>query len=80
MMYCDEKWTNGTIHRFAGTFIGDTGSYRIRMVNMERNLVYTVAGNGNRGSSVENGPALKSSYCSCGLGILLPEPDRTLTF
>lgn len=42
-------------------FIGDTGSYRIRMVNLERNLVYTVAGNGNKGNSGDNGPAL----CAC---------------
>lgn len=48
-------------------FIGDTGSNRIRMVDMERNLVYTVAGCGNGGNSGENGPALNACLGVHGL-------------
>jgi sugar lactone lactonase YvrE len=50
-------------------FIGDTGSFRIRMVDLERNLVYTVAGNGNKGNSGENGRALNACLGVHGLRI-----------
>jgi hypothetical protein len=39
-------------------YIGDTGSYRIRMVDMKKDSVYTVAGNGEKGCSGDGGPAL----------------------
>lgn len=50
-------------------FIGDTGSYRIRMVNMVHNLVYSVAGNGREGNSGDNGPALNACLGVHGLRI-----------
>ena len=50
-------------------FIGDTGAYRIRMANMEQDLVYTVAGNGNKGITGDDGYALDACLCVHGLRI-----------
>lgn len=48
-------------------FIGDTGSNRIRIVDVEKDLVYTVAGNGANGYSGDGGYALDASICVHGL-------------
>lgn len=50
-------------------FIGDTGSYRIRMVDLEQDLVYTVAGNGMKGCSGDNYPALDACLGVHGLRV-----------
>ncbi len=50
-------------------FIADTGSYRIRMVNLEQDLLYTVAGNGVKGCFGDNGKALDASLNVHGLRI-----------
>ena len=48
-------------------FIADTASCRIRMFDRKRNRVYTVAGNGRRGCSGDNGPALEACLDVHGL-------------
>lgn len=48
-------------------FIGDTGSHRIRMVDIEQDLVYSIAGIGEKGYSGDNGSALNASLGVYGL-------------
>ena len=48
-------------------FIGDTGNNRIRMIDLEQDLVYTVAGNGKKGCSGDNGRALDACLNVHGL-------------
>lgn len=48
-------------------FIGDAGLYRIRMVNLKQDLVYTVAGTGNKGISGDNGYAVDACIGVHGL-------------
>ena len=43
-------------------FIADTGNYRIRELNRATGTITTVAGNGNQGSSGNNGPATAAEF------------------
>jgi sugar lactone lactonase YvrE len=45
-------------------FISDTGNHRIRVVNSARNLIETIAGNGQPGFSGDGGPANAASLNS----------------
>lgn len=47
--------------------IADTGNYRIRMIDMKHNTVYTIAGNGEKGCSRNGIRALNASLCVHGL-------------
>lgn len=47
--------------------IGDTGCNRIRMIDLEQDLVYTVAGSGKKGCSGDSGNALDACLCVHGL-------------
>lgn len=48
-------------------FIADTGHYRIRMVDLKQDSVYTIAGNGEKGCTGNNIKALDASLCIHGL-------------
>ncbi|MDO0825995.1 hypothetical protein [Desulfosporosinus nitroreducens] len=48
-------------------FIGDTASNRIRMVDIERDLVYSIAGTGEKGLSGDNDFALNANLSVHGL-------------
>lgn len=48
-------------------FIADTGTYRIRMADTKQDLVYTIAGNGEKGCSGDNGYALDACIGVHGL-------------
>jgi hypothetical protein len=50
-------------------FIADTGVKRIRMIDIQRNLIFTVAGNGVRAWSGDDGPAKEASLEVHGLRI-----------
>lgn len=58
-------------------FIADTGSNRIRMVDLVQDLVYTIAGNGENGCSGDNARALDASLCVHGLRM---DSDNNLYF
>lgn len=50
-------------------FIGDTGSYQIRMVDLEQDLVYSIAGTGEKGYAGDNGLALNARIGVHGLRV-----------
>lgn len=50
-------------------FIADTGHYRIRMVDLKQDAVYTIAGNGDKGCNGNSMNALNASLCVHGLRI-----------
>jgi hypothetical protein len=58
-------------------FIGDTGSNRIRMADPEQDITYTIAGNGGKGCSGDNGRALDACLNAHGLRI---DADNNLYF
>lgn len=47
--------------------IADTGHYRIRLVDLKQDSVYTVAGNGKKGCASNHVRALETSLCVHGL-------------
>lgn len=53
--------TNGNL------IIADTGHYRIRLIDVMHDTVYTIAGNGEKGCSGSNIKALDASLCVHGL-------------
>jgi sugar lactone lactonase YvrE len=48
-------------------FIADTGHYRIRMVDVKHDTVYTIAGNGEKGCGGNGMKALDASLCVHGI-------------
>ncbi|MBP2643058.1 MAG: repeat containing protein [Firmicutes bacterium] len=48
-------------------FIGDTGSYKIHMINVRANCAYTIGGTGEKGYSGDQGLAQKASLAVHGL-------------
>ncbi|QHQ60821.1 hypothetical protein Ana3638_08620 [Anaerocolumna sedimenticola] len=47
--------------------IADTGHYRIRAIDLKHDIVYTIAGNGEKGCSGNNMKALNANLCVHGL-------------
>jgi sugar lactone lactonase YvrE len=45
-------------------FVADYGNYRVRMINAQTGIITTVAGNGQSGTTGDNGPALNASFFS----------------